>query len=182
MGKYTGAVIVENRQYENPSDPTNSNYKVALEITVPDAVIDPATRKKLSEILTEINSKLSGKAASSHTHDGRYYTEAEINSKLSTIQSSVANAVSASVSTPFSVSTSSWTKLTTAVAGRTYKVTITATGATAKDIPDVYFNAATLAIAEKASVIADCVANAVVLYAKGVPTGTVGGNFFIKKG
>lgn len=31
---------------------------------------------------SEIDSKLNGKAASSHTHDDRYYTESEIDSKL----------------------------------------------------------------------------------------------------
>ena len=33
---------------------------------------------------SEIDSKLAGKASSSHTHDDRYYTESEINSKLAT--------------------------------------------------------------------------------------------------
>lgn len=31
---------------------------------------------------SEINTKLNGKANSSHTHDDRYYTESEINTKL----------------------------------------------------------------------------------------------------
>ena len=31
---------------------------------------------------TEVDTKLSGKADASHTHDDRYYTESEVNSKL----------------------------------------------------------------------------------------------------
>ena len=38
---------------------------------------------------SEINTKLAGKSDISHTHDDRYYTESEINSKVNTINSSI---------------------------------------------------------------------------------------------
>ena len=38
---------------------------------------------------SEINTKLAGKSDTSHTHDDRYYTESEINSKVNTINSSI---------------------------------------------------------------------------------------------
>ena len=38
---------------------------------------------------SEINTKLSGKSDTSHTHDDRYYTESEIDSKVNTINSSI---------------------------------------------------------------------------------------------
>lgn len=82
MGKYTGAVIAENRQYEDPSDPANSNYKIVMEVTVPDAVIEPTTGKTLTTILAEKDTAINGKAAGSHNHDSRYYTESEMNTKL----------------------------------------------------------------------------------------------------
>lgn len=38
---------------------------------------------------SEINTKLAGKSDTSHTHDDRYYTESEIDSKVNTINSSI---------------------------------------------------------------------------------------------
>ncbi len=95
MGKFVGTHIAEHRQYENPSDPVNSNFSVIFEITVPDAVIDPSTGKKLSETISEQTAEITAakKAAenasnaignlSEHNHDDRYYTESEVDSKLS---------------------------------------------------------------------------------------------------
>lgn len=61
MGNYRGAKIVENRQYDNPADPANSDYDVIFEVTVPGAVVDPTTGENLSEILAK-------KAGSTHSH------------------------------------------------------------------------------------------------------------------
>ncbi len=200
MGKFSGTKIAENRQYENPSDPANSNFTVIFEVTAPEAVIDPATGKKLSETIREHAAEIAAtKEAAENARNTASTAKETANSAKTaattaataaseaktaaqTAQSTVQSASSSFTPTAFSVTTSSWTKLTTAVAERTYKATITATGLTVNDIPDVYFNAATIAIAEKAGVIADCIANAVVMYAKSVPTGTVSGKYFIKKG
>ena len=40
---------------------------------------------------SEVDTALSGKAAASHTHDDRYYTEDEIDSKVSTINGSISD-------------------------------------------------------------------------------------------
>ena len=45
-------------------------------------------------IKQEIADSVSGKSDSGHTHDDRYYTETEINSKLSTINTSISNITS----------------------------------------------------------------------------------------
>ena len=82
----------------------------------------------------------------------------------------------------FSISTSSWTTLTTAVAGRTYKATISASGVTTSDFPDVYFNSSSVVAATAADIVADTAANYVVLYAKTKPTATLSGSYFIRKG
>lgn len=56
--------------------------------------LDNLTRfyTKLKEkmyLKTEVDTKLSGKANSSHTHDDRYYTESEINTKISELNSNI---------------------------------------------------------------------------------------------
>lgn len=48
--------------------------------------------KEKMYLKTEVDTKLDGKAASSHTHDDRYYTESEINSKINTLNNNIANA------------------------------------------------------------------------------------------
>ena len=42
--------------------------------------------------ITNLQNTLNGKAASSHTHDDRYYTESEINTKISELNSNISNA------------------------------------------------------------------------------------------
>ncbi len=98
------------------------------------------------------------------------------------VQSSTANAVSASIPTAFSVSTSSWTTLTTSVAGRGYSADITANGVTAADFPDVYFDSSSIETASTAGVIAGATAGKIVLYAKSKPSATLSGTYFIRKG
>lgn len=39
----------------------------------------------------DVQTQLSAKANSSHTHDDRYYTEAEIDTKMSTVNSAITN-------------------------------------------------------------------------------------------
>lgn len=53
MGKLRGAYITENRIYDNPADPENSEYDVSLQLTTPEAVIDPRTGKTLENMLSE---------------------------------------------------------------------------------------------------------------------------------
>ncbi len=53
MGQFKGAGIVEQRIYDDPSNPENSDYTVGLPITVPEAVTDTETGKNLRAILTE---------------------------------------------------------------------------------------------------------------------------------
>lgn len=98
------------------------------------------------------------------------------------VQLSTANAVSASIPTAFSVSTSSWTTLTTSVAGRGYSADITANGVTTADFPDVYFDDASIEAASIAGVIAGSTSGKVVLYAKNKPSATLSGTYFIRKG
>ena len=49
----------------------------------PNLPLSAAQGKALMDLYTVLNTKLSGKANSGHTHDDRYYTESEINSRLS---------------------------------------------------------------------------------------------------
>lgn len=51
MGNLRNVVIAEQRVYDDPEHPAGSPYDVVLPITVPDAVVDPATGKKLSNTL-----------------------------------------------------------------------------------------------------------------------------------
>ncbi len=95
MGKLRNVGIAEQRVYDDPQNPADSAYDVALPITVPDAVIDPSTGKNLSAVIIEHATEIAAAQAaadsalnavgnsSGHTHDDRYYTEAEIDSKLS---------------------------------------------------------------------------------------------------
>lgn len=77
MGNLRNVGIAEQRVYDDPQNPADSAYDVALPITVPDAVIDPATGKKLSETISEQAAEIvaakaaaeeASKAAASHTH------------------------------------------------------------------------------------------------------------------
>ena len=47
--------------------------------------------ERLKKENDELNSNLANKAPISHTHDDRYYTETEINSKINTINSNIEN-------------------------------------------------------------------------------------------
>lgn len=99
-------------------------------------------------------------------------------------QTTANNAAAAATPTPktFSVSTSSWSTLTTAVAGRTYKAIISATGITTSDFPDIYFDTSSIESATTADIIADTTSDSIILYAKTKPTATVSGSYFIRKG
>ena len=54
MSNLRKTAITETRIYDNPKSPATSPYDLALPLTVTDAVIDSATGKPLTEILTEI--------------------------------------------------------------------------------------------------------------------------------
>lgn len=82
----------------------------------------------------------------------------------------------------FSISTSEWIALSTNYAGCGYKAEITAVGVTAADYPDIYFDETSLETATAAEIIAGTDSGKVVLYAKSIPTATVSGSYFIKKG
>ncbi len=95
MGNLRNVGIAEQRVYDNPQNPAGSDYDVALPITVPAAVIDPDTGKNLSAVLNEhateiAAAKTAAESASNavgnlsgHTHDDRYYSKTEVDSKLS---------------------------------------------------------------------------------------------------
>lgn len=53
MGHFNGANIVENRVYDDPSNPKESGYTVTFLVTVPEAVKDVNTGKTLKTVLTE---------------------------------------------------------------------------------------------------------------------------------
>ena len=48
---YQGAYITEYRHYDNPADPENSDYRVALFKTALEAVVDTQTGENLGDIL-----------------------------------------------------------------------------------------------------------------------------------
>jgi hypothetical protein len=54
MGNYRDANITEIRIFEEPSDPVNSDYRVALPITATEAVYDLDRRMNLKDILAEL--------------------------------------------------------------------------------------------------------------------------------
>lgn len=53
MGNLRNVGIAEQRVYADPKNPADSDYDVALPITVPEAVIDPDTKKTLSETISQ---------------------------------------------------------------------------------------------------------------------------------
>ncbi len=172
MGKFSGTKIVENRQYENPSDPANSNFSVIFEITAPEAVIDPETGKSLKTTLAENDAAITAASTAA--------TEAQIAAQ--TAQSAVQSVSSASTPTAFSADTAAWTALASPVVGRGYSAEIAAEGVSAGDFPDVYFDAASVEAASTASILADTADGAIVLYAKSIPTTALSGAYFIRKG
>jgi hypothetical protein len=56
MGAFKGAHITENKIYDDPSNPEQSDYSISLPRTVPEAIIDPDTGELLSESLKAMNS------------------------------------------------------------------------------------------------------------------------------
>ena len=60
----------------------------ATKVTVDSSLSSTSTNPVQNKV---INSALAGKAASSHTHDNRYYTESEINTKINTINTAINN-------------------------------------------------------------------------------------------
>lgn len=172
MGKFMGAKIAENRQYENLSDPANSNYMVILGVTVPEAVIDPETGKTLKSTLAENDAAITAAATAA--------TEAQ--TAAQTAQSAVQSVSSASTPTAFSVDVASWTALASPIVGRGYSAEIAAEGVTAGDYPDIYFDIASIEAASAASILADTADGTIVLYAKSIPKTSLSGTYFIKKG
>ncbi len=172
MGKFVGTHIAENRQYENPSDPANSNYTVVFEVTAPEAVIDPETGKSLKTTLAENAAAITAASTAA--------TEAK--TAAQTAQSAVQSVSSASTPTAFSVEAAAWAALASPVVGRGYSANVSAEGVTAGDFPDVYFDAASVEAASTASILADTADGAIVLYAKSIPTTALSGAYFIRKG
>lgn len=82
----------------------------------------------------------------------------------------------------FSVLTSDWRTLDISFAGCGYKAEIVASGVTAADYPDIYFDETSIAPATSAEIIAATDTDKVILYAKNIPISTLSGAFFIRKG
>ena len=93
-------------------------------------------------IKSYIDTGLSGKSASSHTHDGRYYTESEIDTKLSTINTNVDKIASGETVVSKATSATSATYATTATKAGTATYASSAASAT---------NASTASFASKAT-------------------------------
>ena len=68
MSTFVGAYITEARIYDNPADPQNSNYKVALLITTKNAIVDPNTGEVLTQTLSLINNVLTSHIANTDIH------------------------------------------------------------------------------------------------------------------
>ena len=98
------------------------------------------------------------------------------------INSSATNAQYADLRGTFSIATSDWISDTTTYDGYTVKTNITINGVSASDIPNVYFDNNTIAIAETANIaIVDSDTNMITLYAKSIPSATVTGAYIISK-
>ncbi len=178
MGKFSGTKIAENRQYENPSDPANSNFTVIFEVTAPEAVIDPATGKKLSETISEHATEIAaGIAAAKAAAD----KAAEAQTTASNAQAAASAASSSSTPTAFSVDTAVWKALAEPVTDCSYSAEIAASGVTASDIPDVYFDDATILAASTAEIRVGFGKNKLIFYAKKTPTTALSGVYFTRK-
>ena len=54
MSTFAGAYITENRIYDNPGDPDNSDSRVALPMTTTEGVFDPDTGASLADIFGDL--------------------------------------------------------------------------------------------------------------------------------
>ncbi len=63
MGNLRNVGITEIRVYDDPEHPDDSPYDVSLPLTVPNAVVDPETGKKLSTTLNEHETKIAAAKA-----------------------------------------------------------------------------------------------------------------------
>ena len=117
-------------------------------------------------------------AAKSHTHDDRYYTESEIDTKLNAKMDS-SDIVSASLSIP----TSAWAADTT-YSAYGYKATVANSSITSADTVSITLSVASLAIAEAAYLSAggETYNGGLYLYAKSVPKAALSGSMVIIKG
>lgn len=84
--------------------------------------------------------------------------------------------------TAFSVDASAWSELETAVCGCLYSAEIADGNVTAADFPDIYFDESSLEAAMNAAVIPSAEDGKIVLYAMDIPTETLGGSYFVRKG
>lgn len=140
-------------------------------------VIDSADEGQMKKITVE--NLLSGVKSIANTAKT---AATEAKSAAETAQAAASSAASSSTPVAFSIEATAWTTLETEVCGRAYFATFTATGVTALDFPDVYFDKDSIVAADASSILADTSADTVVLYAKTKPTSTLSGTYFIKKG
>lgn len=86
--KYTGA------QVEALLDKVGGVAEGATKVTVDSALSSTSTNPVQNKV---VNSALAGKSDSSHNHDGRYYTETEVDTKLAAKVDLTADGVSAAI-------------------------------------------------------------------------------------
>lgn len=84
--------------------------------------------------------------------------------------------------TAFSIAVDVWTEGTTPIEGCGYIAEIAASGVVETDIPDVYFDSASIKIASAAGVIPDTAADTIKFYAEKIPTAALSGIYYTKKG
>lgn len=80
MGNYLGASITDFKLYENPADPQNSDWRIAIFRSVLRAILDTETGETLDTILDKIKAEMN-----SHLADNGIHVTPEWVSNISTL-------------------------------------------------------------------------------------------------